>query len=220
VRPHPPTPTVASWVWWPTYGINPQSRRTASSCTTRSPSGRWAAATTVVRVNGDTDAMAGTIRRTIETSEPTLAVAAVKTMERRVDESLWQRRLWGVLFSGFAVLALALAAVGLYGVTSYTVTQRTREIGIRMALGDRPLRMGRTVVREGMNLVGVGLVVGAVAAFGAGRLIEGLLFGVRPHDLVTFVTVVAVLTAAALAAIVIPAYRAAHVEPIVALRTE
>jgi hypothetical protein len=86
--------------------------------------------------------------------------------------------------------------------------------------GRSPLRTGRTVVREGMNLVGVGLVVGAVAAFGAGRLIEGLLFGVPPHDGVTFVTVVAVLTATALAAIVIPAYRAARVDPIVTLGSE
>jgi putative ABC transport system permease protein len=164
--------------------------------------------------------MAATIRRTIESSERTLAVGDVKTMERRVDESLWQRRLWGVLFTGFAVLALALAAVGLYGVMSHTVAQRTREIGIRMALGDLPLRTGRTVVREGMRLVAVGLVVGGVAALGAGRLIAGLLFGVPPHDAATFATVIAVLVATALAAIVIPAYRAARVDPIVALRTD
>jgi predicted permease len=174
----------------------------------------------VVRVSGDPDAMAATIRRTIETSEPTLAVAEVKTMAQRVDDSLWQQRLWGVLFSGFALLALALAAVGLYGVMSHTVAQRTREIGIRMALGDRPLRMGRMVVREGMNLVAIGLVVGGVAAFGAGRLIGGLLFGVAPHDAITFATVVVVLIGAALAAIVIPAYRAARVDPIVAMRSE
>jgi predicted permease len=174
----------------------------------------------VVRVSGDPDAMAATIRRTIESAERTLAVADVKTMERRVDESLWQRRLWGVLFTGFAVLALALAAVGLYGVMSHTVAQRTREIGIRMALGDLPLRTGRTVVREGMRLVAVGLVVGGVAALGAGQLIAGLLFGVPPHDAATFATVIAVLVATALAAIVIPAYRAARVDPIVALRTD
>jgi ABC-type antimicrobial peptide transport system permease subunit len=174
----------------------------------------------VVRVNGDPDAMAATIRRTIERSERTLAVAEVKTMAQRVDESLWQRRLWGVLFSGFALLALALAAVGLYGVMSHTVAQRTREIGIRMALGDRPLRIGRMVVHEGMNLVALGLVVGGVAALGGARLIAGLLFGVPPHDAITFATVVVVLIAAALAAIVIPAYRAARVDPIVSLRSE
>jgi predicted permease len=174
----------------------------------------------VVRVSDDPDAMAATIRQTIESAERTLAVADVKTMEQRVDESLWQRRLWGVLFSGFAAMALALAAVGLYGVMSHTVAQRTREIGIRMALGDRPLRMGRAIVHDGMRLVAVGLLLGALAAFGAGRMIAGLLFGVPPHDAVTFVTVTIVLIVTAFTAIVIPAYRAARVDPIVALRSD
>ncbi|MGH9239557.1 MAG: FtsX-like permease family protein, partial [Vicinamibacterales bacterium] len=174
----------------------------------------------VVRVAGDPRAMADAIRRTIETSVKTMAVAEVKSMDQRVGESLWQRRLWGVLFGGFAALALLLAAVGLYGVMSHGVAQRTRELGIRMALGDRPARMSGMLVREGMTLVLGGAVIGAVAALGAGSFIARLLYGVPPHDPRTFLAVALVLVAAALVAIVIPARRAAHIDPIVSLRTE
>jgi len=174
----------------------------------------------VVRVAGDPHAMVDTIRRTIETSDPTMAVAEVKSMDQRVDESLWQRRLWSALFAGFALFALVLAAVGLYGVMSHGVAQRTRELGIRMALGDRPTRMGGMLVREGMTLVLGGAVIGTVAALGAGRLIARLLYGVPPHDPRTFVAVALVLIAAALVAIIIPVRRASRIDPIVALRTE
>jgi putative ABC transport system permease protein len=103
---------------------------------------------------------------------------------------------------------------------SHAVAQRTRELGIRMALGDRPTRMGGMLVREAMTLVLGGAVIGTVAALGAGRLIAQLLYGVAPHDPRTFVAVALVLVAAALVAIIIPARRAAHIDPIVALRTE
>jgi putative ABC transport system permease protein len=174
----------------------------------------------VVRVAGDPHAMADTIRRTIETSDRSMAVAEVKSMDQQIDESLWQRRLWGTLFSGFASLALLVAAVGLYGTVSYAVAQRTREFGIRVALGDRPARMGGMIVREGMMLVLGGVAIGIAGALGAGRLIARLLYGVPPHDLRTFVAVALVLVAAALVAIVIPARRASRIDPIVALRTE
>ena len=127
----------------------------------------------VVRVAGDPHAMADTIRRTIETSDRTMAVAEVKSMDQRVNESLWQRRLWGVLFAGFASLALLVAAVGLYGTLSYAVTQRTRELGIRVALGDRPARMGGMIVREGMMLVLGGWQSGLRARSAPGDSLRG-----------------------------------------------
>jgi ABC-type antimicrobial peptide transport system permease subunit len=141
-------------------------------------------------------------------------------MDQRIDESLWQRRLWGVLFAGFASLALLVAAVGLYGTVSHSVAQRTRELGIRVALGDRPTRMGAMIVREGMMLVVSGVAIGIVGALGAGRLITGLLHGVPAHDPGTIAAVALVLFAAGLAALVIPARRASRVDPIVALRAD
>ena len=174
----------------------------------------------VLRVSGDSEAMAAMIRRTIEAAEPTMAIAEVKTMDRRIDESLWQRRLWGVLFTAFAFLSLLLAAVGLYAVMSHAVAQRTREIGIRLALGGRPLELGWIVIREGMALVAVGVVAGALAALMAGRAIATLLHDVPAHDPATFVIVTAVLTVSGLAAVILPAQRAARVDPIITLKQE
>ena len=134
----------------------------------------------VVRTTVDPDSLAATLRRTIQVAEPTLAVPVIKTMEQRIDESLWQQRLWGLMFTVFAVVALALAAVGLYGVMAHGVAQRTREIGIRIALGAGPSGVGAMVVHEAMVLVAAGLLIGGVIAAAVGRLIAGLLYGVPP----------------------------------------
>jgi putative ABC transport system permease protein len=174
----------------------------------------------VVRTDGDPEALAATVRRTIESAEPTVAVTVVKTMERRIDESLWQERLWGVMFSVFAALAVLLAAVGLYGLMAHAVAQRTREIGIRIALGARQASVGRMIVGEALTLVGAGVVVGAVAALAASRVIRGLLHGVPPHDPATYFVVGGVLCVTGLAAAWIPALRATRVDPIRALRSE
>ncbi len=174
----------------------------------------------VVRTADDPDRLGATVRRTIEEAEPAAAVAEVKTMERRMAESLWQQRLWGTLFAAFAALALGLAAVGLYGVMSHAVEQRRREIGIRMALGAAPSGVGTMVVREAMALVGGGLAVGIACALGVGRLIGGLLYGVAPYDPVIFGVVAAILCITALAAAWIPAMRASRVDPIIALRSD
>ncbi|MPZ18750.1 MAG: FtsX-like permease family protein [Luteitalea sp.] len=172
----------------------------------------------LVRTNGDPDAMAPTVRRTILTAEPTLAVRWTKTVERTMLESLWQRRLWGLLFSGFSVLALALAALGLYGVISYAVAQRRREMGIRMALGASPGGVRGLVLREGLGLCGLGAVLGLGAAFVGGRFVAGLLFGVTPYDAATYGLVLLTIAAVGTLACWLPARHASRVDPSVILR--
>ena len=120
----------------------------------------------------------------------------------------------------FGLLALSLAAVGVYGVVSYSVTQRTREIGIRMALGARLAAVLGLVVRQGAGLAGIGIVVGLLAAFGVGRLLGSLLYGVRPSDPLILGGVALLLGAVALGASYLPARRAAKVDPLTALRAE
>jgi putative ABC transport system permease protein len=179
------------------------------------PNTQWPVANSyyVVRTSIDPDRMSDAIRRTIESAEPNASVAEVKTMKRRIDESLWQRRLW---FTAFAALALVLAAVGLYGVMSHAVAERTREIGIRIALGAAPAGVCRMVLREAVALVSIGLAVGTATALAIGRFIAGPLHGVPPHDPKTFPFVGAILSFAAAAAAWVPAHRASRVDPLVA----
>jgi putative ABC transport system permease protein len=172
----------------------------------------------VVRTAGDPDALLDTIRRTILTADPTLAVRSVRTFERVVTESLWQRRLWGVLFTAFSVLALGLAAVGVYGVVSYAVAQRQREMGIRLALGAAPARVRALVVGESMRLCAVGVLTGLGGAFLLARAIESLLFGVPPHDPSTYTIVTLTIAAICLIACWVPARQASRVNPVTVLR--
>jgi putative ABC transport system permease protein len=139
-------------------------------------------------------------------------------MEEIVEQSVVARRLPMLLLGGLAVLALVLAAVGLYGVISYSVTQRTREIGVRMALGAAPREVLALVVRDGMALAIAGTAIGLVAAFALTRVMSSMLFGVSATDPATFGVTAAILLAVALAASIVPAIRAARVDPLVALR--
>jgi putative ABC transport system permease protein len=186
------------------------------------PMAQWPATTSyyVVRTSLDPDAMLETVRQAIVTAEPSAAVTSVATMERTINASLWQRRLWGVLFTMFAALALVLAAVGIYGVISYAGAQRTRELGVRLALGARPADLQYLVVREGMRLCLAGTVAGVVLALAGGRVVASLLFEVTPYDGATYLAVLAVVGLAGLVACWIPAIRASRVDPTVALRSE
>jgi ABC-type antimicrobial peptide transport system permease subunit len=160
------------------------------------------------------------VQQTVRAADPKTAIVFVKPLAEMMGETLWQRRLWGVLFAVFALLALALAAVGIYGVLAFSVAERTREIGVRMALGAQTSDVPRMVLKQGLQLAGGGIVIGLLAALALGRLIGSLLYGVRAHDPLTYVAVALVLIVVALLACWIPARRATRIDPLIALRTE
>ncbi len=173
-----------------------------------------------VRTAGDPLAAATAVERAIHSLDKDLPVSQVLTMDQLLGNSLSQRRLTLVLLASFAVLALLLAAIGVYGVIAYSVRQRTNEIGIRMALGAQTGDVLKLILTQGLKLALIGVVIGLAAAFALTRWMETLLFGVRPADPLTFVVIAAVLTLVALLACYIPARRAAKVDPMVALRCE
>ena len=174
----------------------------------------------VVRTAGDPSRFIASVRGTIRAVDQDLPVFRVTNMEAVVTNSLAQRRLSTLLLGIFASIALVLATVGLYGVMSYAVAQRTREIGIRRAIGAVQLNVMRMVLNQGMLLIMAGLLVGLTGAFALTRLMSSLLFGVTATDPFTFFAVSAILIGCALAASLIPARRATLVDPIVALRYE
>ena len=173
-----------------------------------------------VRTEGDPRALAGDARAIVRRLDPNMPIAAVATMEELLAGSVAARRFSLMLLAAFAVTALVLAAIGIYGVLSYTVGQRTKEIGVRMAMGAARAQVLRIVVGEGMMLAVAGLVIGIAATLATTRLIAGLLYGVQPYDPATLASVGAALVAVALAASYLPARRAASVNPVAALRTE
>ncbi len=174
----------------------------------------------VVRTAGSPSALAPDVTRAIRGIDPDLPIYRMRTMGERVEASLAERRFSMLLLACFAGLALGLAAIGIYGVMSYLVSQGTRELGIRLALGAAPSRLLLLVVRQGMTVALAGLVVGLAGAFVLTRFMNALLFGVRATDPVTFIVVPAVLGVVALLATVIPARRAARVDPLISLRSE
>jgi putative ABC transport system permease protein len=176
--------------------------------------------TLVVQTAGDPAALTSVVRAAVREVDPDLPVYRVRTLDEVVAASLSSSRFNAVLFGLFAVLALALAAVGVYGVVSYAVAQRTHEIGIRMALGAGHRSVVGMVLRQGMGTVLLGVAAGLVGAVFASRLLAGLVFGVSPRDPLTFALVPLALAAVALLANVVPAKRATRVDPMIALRRE
>jgi len=177
--------------------------------------------TVVMRVKGDPESYVEKARRELAEMNSETILFSPKTMSSMVySESVLAQRFSMTLLGVFAGMALVLASVGIYGVLSYIVGQRTREIGIRIALGARRSHVLRWVMVEGAQMAVVGVVVGMVAALGLTRLMAGLLYGVSAVDPATFACVAGVLLVVALAACYIPAYRAMRVDPIVVLREE
>jgi putative ABC transport system permease protein len=176
--------------------------------------------TIALRVAGEPTAVATSARRVIASLDRELAVFAVESMPRIVARSIWQPRLHALLVSTFAIIALVLAAVGVYGVVSYAVAQRTREIGVRIALGAQRSTVLRLVIAQGVRLTLTGVAVGLVAALAAARLLQSLLFGVGPRDPATLVGVPVLLIVVAVIACYLPARRAASVDPSIALRAD
>jgi putative ABC transport system permease protein len=160
------------------------------------------------------------LRRAVAELDRTVPVAGITTLEAIVGESIDQPRFLAVLAGAFAALALILAAIGLYGVMAYTVSQRTVEIGVRMALGASTAEVFRLMIGEGLRLTAVGIALGVAGSVAVGRLLTALLFGVGPGDPRTFAVTAAMLVMVGAVACVIPARRATRVDPMVALRAE
>jgi putative ABC transport system permease protein len=176
--------------------------------------------TVAVRTAGNPMSMLAAVKNAVHEIDGTLPLANVNTMERLIDASLGQRKLSMVLLGVFSAIAVVLASIGIYGVMSYSVTQRTRELGVRMALGAARHRVLGLVVGQGMTLAAVGVVIGLVGAFALTRFLSSQLFGVGATDPVTFTVVSVLLIGIALMATLIPALRATRVDPVVALRDE
>ncbi|MEO8483650.1 MAG: ADOP family duplicated permease [Acidobacteriota bacterium] len=174
----------------------------------------------VVRTDGDPTSVLPLIRQQVRQLDPALPVSTVRTMEEWVSTSAAPSRLNAVLMVAFAVVALSIAAIGIYGVLAYSVNQRTREIGLRMALGAQRGEVLRLIVREGMKVGALGIAIGLVAAMGVSRSLASLVFGVTVRDPWTYVIVAATLGLVALAACALPARRASRVDPVIALRQD
>ncbi len=174
----------------------------------------------VVRTDGKPESIMPAVRQRVHDLDPGLALSNVRTMDEWVSLNAAQPRLNAVLLGVFAALALVIAAIGIYGVLAYSVNQRRREIGLRMALGAEPDRVLRLVVGEGMRVGAIGIVIGLLGGLALGRVVSSLVYGVQVYDPPTFVGVAIILALISLAACFIPALRAARVDPIVALRTD
>ena len=173
-----------------------------------------------VRGEGDSEALASSVRQILRELDPNQPLSRIETMESLIMSSVWMDRFTALLFAMFAGVALFLATIGVYGVINHSVIQRTREIGIRMALGAQPSVVRRWVVGKGIRLAALGMVFGIPGALGLGRVLQSLLYGISPTDPVSFVVTSLFLVGVAASASYLPARRATKVDPMIALRYE
>jgi len=173
-----------------------------------------------VRAQGDGAVLLPVLRRQVQALQPTMPLTNVQTADELIGQVLWAPRMGAALLGIFGLIALTLAAIGIYGVMSYSVNQRTVEFGLRMALGARPADVLRLVLRQGMLLVACGLLIGIVTALFATQLVGALLVGMSATDPLTFLLISLLLAAVAALAGYVPARRATRVDPMVALRYE
>ena len=173
-----------------------------------------------LRTSGDPISFAGTVREIVRRADPTAPVSEIKTQVADIDQTISQQIAFAKLCGGFAILALTIACVGLYGTVSYNVARRTSEIGIRMALGAQRGTVIRMVLSEVSLLAAVGLAVGMVVAFATSKFVESLLYGVKRNDPASLLAAVVILFGAAFLGAYAPAWRASRIDPMVALRHE
>jgi putative ABC transport system permease protein len=182
--------------------------------------GGWNSAAIIVRTLGDPTRATPTVLAALKETDPYVPAYRVLSMDETIHRSYWQQALYSKMFTAFAAIALVLAAVGVYGVIAYSVSQRTREIGVRVALGAQRRNVLRLILGDGAVLAAAGIGIGLVGALGVTRFMRAMLYGVTPFDSVSFVTVTMVLTAIVFVASYVPARRAARVDPVEALRQE
>jgi putative ABC transport system permease protein len=173
-----------------------------------------------VRTAGPPAPMVAAIRSVMREIDPRAMLSSVDSMDAIVSNSVSRPRLYAVLVGAFAIVAMMLAAIGIYGVMAFVVSQRTHEMGIRMALGARPRAVMGLVLRQSAVLIAIGVTVGLSGAAAASRALEGLLFGLTPFDALTFIAASLLFAAVAGLASWIPARRATRIEPVIALRGE
>jgi ABC-type antimicrobial peptide transport system permease subunit len=176
--------------------------------------------TAIVRGEASPDDLIGGLRRAVRAIDPSLPLTDAQPLEAMLQESITPQRFSAQLLGVFALTAVLLAALGLYGLLASFVTQRTREIGVRVALGAQPGDVVGLIVRQGLTLVAIGLVIGLAGALVATQSMKSVLFGVQPFDPLTFASVAAALAAIGAIASLLPAWRAARVDPVRALRGE
>jgi predicted permease len=180
----------------------------------------WPGTGMAVRTTVDPDSVRKSVAAIVQSLDPDLPIADVKTMDQLVHESLAGDRWHAVLFGGFGAVALVLAALGIYGVMSFVVAQRSHEIGLRMALGASRLQVLRQILGEGVTTALIGVALGSIGAYFVGRAMQGMLFGVGALDPAPFSIVAGLLLGSAVLACFIPARRAASMDPMTALRQE
>jgi putative ABC transport system permease protein len=221
-QPPPPVP-----VWRTIVGISPTIRH-SSPQDAEPPAVMYAphrqnppsGGTILVRSRLDAGAVMNAVRAEVGAVDPDQPIFTAQTVDQILAQQMWPYRVFGSLFAIFAVIALVMSAVGLYAVMAYSVTQRTTEIGVRMALGAEGRQVSWLILKRGLWQMGLGLTLGLAGAFGLSRVLRTLLVQVTPTDPVTFSTITAILMVVTIAACLIPARRATRVDPLVALRAE